>query len=213
MKVCIESDDLHPDPSVDCLDIAEKLVEKYPEIILNFFVPPCYNRVPLYTNQNWCDRLRKLIESNNVCLGVHSLYHTQEEFKYCDYKTAVSKIKLAEDIFNVAKLPFVKVFRGSHWGICQESIEALIDLEYTHLYSHKNYDHLNDLYKEKIIIRYYNFNLADIWPRMENPVTNDIVVIHSHTHSVCNNGIGENYNKLCEIIDNNDFTYLSIDSV
>ncbi len=212
-NVIIESDDFHPDPSVDCLYIAQRLIQKYPKIVLNFFTPACYNQVPLYTNKDWCDEVRLLIDSGNIRLGVHSLYHTQEEFKYYNYRTAVDKIKLAEDIFRVAKLPFLKVFRGSHWGICEDSIKALIDLGYTHLYSHINYKELNDKYSDKIKIIYYNFNLADTWPNMENPTESDICVMHSHTHAVCNNGIGESYNKLCEIIDNNNFTYLSIDSI
>lgn len=214
MTFCIfEFDDLHPNPEVDCLGLAEKLCSKYPKLILNFFVPAAYMGQELYLNEPWCKRLRALVNSGKVCLGVHSLYHTQEEFKYYDYKTAVAKIKLAESIFNASGLSFAKVFRGSHWGICEDTIKALIDLGYTHLYSHKNYNHLTDFYKDKIKIVHYNFNLADIWPNMENPIKNNIVIMHGHTHNVCSNGIFETYNKMLDILIANNFNCLRIDEV
>ena len=212
MKIILEYDDLHPDPSVDCLEIAEQLLDKYPSLVLNFFVPPCYNGNPLALNKEWGKRLQKLTEDNRICIGVHGHLHSIEEFKHKDYPHAVSSIKAAEAILKSAGLPQAMAFRGPHWGLRAPTIEALIDLKYTHLYSHKDYDHLTDLYKDKIKIVHYNFNLADTWPKLENPMESDICVMHGHTHNVCNNGIGESYDKLCGILDSLESpTFLRID--
>lgn len=213
MRTCLDFDDLHPNPEVDCLEIAEDLLQKYPSLILNFFVPANYEGVPLSSNREWCWRLRTLVDAGRICLGVHGHLHSPEEFKHKSYQDAVSSIIASESILNSVGLSYAKVFRGPHWGICGPTIDALIDLGYTHLYSHQSYDQLNDLYRDKIKIVIYNFNLAHEWPNMENKMTSDICVMHGHTHNVCGNGIQESYNKLCNILDNTDLNFLRLDQV
>lgn len=213
MNYLIELDDLHPNLEVDCLEIAEDLLQKYPSLILNFFVPANYGGVPLSYNREWCGRLRTLVDVGRICLGVHGHLHSPEEFKHKSYQDAVTSIIASESILNSVSLSYGKVFRGPYWGLCGPTIDALINLGYTHLYSHANYDQLNDLYKDKIKIVKYNFNLAHEWPSMENNMSSDICVIHGHTHNVCGNGIQESYNKLCEILDNTDANFLRLDQI
>lgn len=205
-RIIFEFDDLNPHPEVNCLPTIEKLIARYPNIVLNFFTIPIYKGVSLASDPIWCNRIRQLIELGNVNLAVHSTYHTTEEFKFLDYNTAIDKLVLSQSVFDEANLSFTKVFKGSHWGICSKSIEAMINLDYTHLYSHVSYKELNDKYKDKIKIVYYNYNLKDTWPYLENKLLDkNVIVCHGHTspyeHLSCGNGITQCYEKLCNIIE------------
>lgn len=215
MKTILEFDDLHPDPSVDCLDLSEQLLRKYPSLILNFFVPACYNGNPLALSKEWCKRLQRLIEDNGICIGVHGYLHTQEEMKHLDYPHAVSTIKASEAILNSAGLPYSKTFRAPHWGLRAPAIEALIDLGYTHLYSHASYDHLTDPFKEKIKIVHYNWNLKDEYPTLENPLESSICVAHGHTspikHLSCGNSIWDIYSKIEKLIEEENPLFMRLD--
>jgi hypothetical protein len=219
MNYIIELDDLHPDPSVDCLEIAEQLLEKYPSLILNFFVPANYEGVPLSSNREWCGRLRTLVDAGRICLGVHGLNHNTE-FGNISYQEAVSSIIASESVLNSVGLSYAKVFRGPYWLICGPTIDALIDLGYTHLYSHPSYDQLNDLYKDKIKIVIYNWNLKDDWPKLENPIVTEslgICVAHGHTsrhaHLNCGNGLWDIHPKISKLIEEFNPEFLRLDQV
>jgi predicted deacetylase len=214
-RICIEFDDLHPNPDVDCLDVMEELYEQYEEILINFFVPAQYGGMPLFDDKKWCKRLQVMVENERVCLGVHGLLHSPEEMKHKTYQEAVSSIRAAEAIFNAAGLPYAKAFRGPHWGVNGPTIDALIDLGYTHLYSHINYFSLTEPYRDKIKTVIYNFNFADKWPHMENLYENSMMVAHGHTskhrHLNCGNGIASHLDKVDYLVRN--FECMRIDEV
>lgn len=206
MKIILEFDDLHPNPEVDCLDVMEELYDKYEEILINFFVPAQYGGSPLFGDKKWCKRLQTMVENDRVCLGIHGLLHSTEEMRNKTYQEAVSTIRAAEAIFNAAGLPHAKVFRGPHWGINGPTIDALVDLGYTHLYSHNSYSPLTEHYRDRIKTVIYNFNFADTWPHMENLYTNGIIVAHGHTskhrHLNCGNGISDHLDKIDYLVKN-----------
>jgi hypothetical protein len=211
MQIILEYDDFHPNPEVDCLQTVKELVNEFPNILINLFTIPCYKGTPLYESKDWCRDVRTLIESNSIRLAIHGTYHTQEEYKYYDYKTAVDKIKLSENIMSAAKLDFVKVFRGPHWGLCLESATALCDLGYTHIYSHNSYSALNDQIKDRVLVPIYNWNLAHEYPNFETPPSNKIIITHGHTHDVCGNGINESYGRLRTfLMENNNLQFLGV---
>lgn len=195
IKVILEYDDLHPHPEVDCLDFADKIIKKYPKIIINFFTVSNYNNQAIYSDGEWCDRLKRHIDNGNICLCVHGYTHSPLEFKHLNYRDAYHRIVKAEQKFLTAQLPFKKVFRAPQWGINSEVMLALHDLNYTHVYSHTDYTDINNYYSNFFKIVYYNWNLKDDfqYDKLENPIQNDIVVIHGHTHNVCENGIEESY--------------------
>jgi hypothetical protein len=216
MKLILEFDDFNPNPQVDCLAVARELIEKYPDIILNFFTVPVYEGICLHYDTRWIEEVKKFIDSGNIVLGVHGTFHTFREYALYDYPRSAIYLKHSHDKFNEAGLPFVKCFRGPYWGICEDSVQALIDMGYTHLYSHKEYTALNEKYADKIKIVYYNWNLKDAWLKLENPLDSDIVVAHGHTskhtHLSCGNGIWECYNKICDFIDSQEnIEFLRID--
>lgn len=205
-QLILEFDDLNPHTEVNCLPLIDELVLRYPNVVLNFFTVASYGGHVLHSNLEWCKKLRTHIHNGNVCLAVHGLYHTSEEFKHHTYDSAVAALKLAHTIFNAANLPFTKVFRGPHWGINEHVFKALIDLGYSHVYSHESYRILNDKFKDAIKIIYYNWNGKD---ELVNPA--DLCIGHFHTHNVCGNGIQESFNRICRALDNNDFKYLRVD--
>ena len=216
MKIILEFDDLNPDPNVDCLPVIKQLIERYSDIVLNFFAVPVYGHTDLCYSQEWSNEIRKYVEYGNIVLGLHGTFHTFREYALLNYEQSLHKLKYSHTVFDGVKLPVTKCFRGPYWGICEDSVRALIDLGYTHLYSHKEYITLNEKYSDQIKIVYYNWNLKDNWPTLENPLESDIIVAHGHTskypHLSCGNGIWECYNKICDFIDSQDnIEFLRID--
>lgn len=212
MNIIFEFDDLHWDPTVNCIEQIEYLINRYPDIKLSFFTPVYYNYQYIYDDKQWCDKIRKYITSNNLTLGVHGLTHSVEEFKHKTYEQACNALITAESIFNKADLPFVKIFRGPHWGINDDTYKALIDLNYKSIYTHFDYLNLTFKYPNiKSII--YNWNLNEEFNIKDNWHSDDIVIGHGHTHNVCGNGIQESLNRIINFIENNNPKYLNISDI
>lgn len=197
----LEYDDFHWKSPENCLDFIEKQVKKYPDIKFSLFTSFMYQGFDIKDNLDWVSRVTKLIDSNNIRICVHGLYHTQEEFKYVTYDEAMSKL-----LYIVAQSPFFydKVFRGPHWGLNVAAVSALNDMGYTHLYNHEDYKFLEGHFNGKTV--YYNWNLKDEPPK-------DIikVVAHGHTHPVCSNGMEETWHKVEAFIKEHNpyFTFAS----
>lgn len=204
--LCLEYDDLHPKHPENCIKEIRKFISVVPDIKLSFFVPAEMAGRGLHLDEDWCRELRKYVESGNICLGVHGLLHTQEEFKYLNYDAAKAKLERALTLFDKAKLPVEKIFRGPHWGINQETYSALIDLDFDRVYSHQDYSELSDnnVDIETIV---YNANLKDPLPDLP------IIIAHGHSHNVCGNGIQETFNKVLEFIDSNDISFHNIRTI
>jgi hypothetical protein len=195
-KLILEFDDLNPNKSVDCLATIKDLVNAFPNIKMTFFTSALYERTALFSDKEWCSEIRNLIESNNIRLAVHGLYHTQEEFKYKTKDDALLCLNIAESVFKTSNLPFIKVFRGPHWGINDNTYESLIHLGYTHVYTHDDYIELSKRFSGmKNVI--YNWNLKD---KFED-IRSDFIIGHGHTHNVCGNGINESYQRIVDFIE------------
>lgn len=216
MKLIFEFDDLHPTTEVDCLSTAEDLLDRNPSLVLNFFVPPRYRGQPLSLNKEWCDRLRYLVDSKRVSLGIHGLSHSFLEFKNISYEHARDTILASESILNSVDLSFASAFRGPYWGINEATCDALVDLGYTHLYSHKDYKELNDKYSDKLEIVYYSWNLKDEYGVFENE-PGEIIVGHGHTspyaHLNCGNGLGDVAKKIEAFLDKYQPECLRLDEI
>lgn len=215
MKIILEFDDFHHDKSVNCIDSIYALTERYPNVIINLFTIPCYNSSPLYESVNWCSEVASLIRSKNLCIGVHGLFHTQEEFANKTFQDAHESLVRAHEILEKSNIEYTKVFRGPHWGICQSTIAALIDHEYRYIYSHKKHSNLTNIYSDKINFVYYNWNLKDNFGTFENSLSNNICVAHGHTRDVCGNGIRESMDRIIygldKLMESDDFEFLRID--
>jgi len=205
MNLILEFDDFNPHPEVDCLAEIKAFVRVFPEIKLTMFTPALYKDTPLYSNPTWCDEVRKLIKSDNLRLAVHGCYHTNEEFKNIDYQDAIRTIVRAESIFRVAALPFIRCFRGPHWGINQSTYNALKWLDYTHVYTHEDYKELADANQDVTNV-IYDWNLSGLYiPPRKKDVFGfsdgfQVIVGHGHTHNVCGNGIQESSARIDDFI-------------
>lgn len=206
MKLVLEFDDFNPKAEVNCLDKADELIKQYPNIKLTFFTTALYERVPLFRDKNWCERVKKHIENNNIRLAVHGLYHTVEEFKHKSKEDALLCLLIAESVFKVSKLPFIKLFRGPHWGINENTYEALIELEYKAVFTHFDYEHLIPKFSIPSVI--YNWNLKDV-----DCIEKNIVIGHGHTQNVCGNGIEESYNRICNFINKHNPEFAFADDI
>lgn len=205
MNLILEFDDFNPKESVNCIDCIDELISIFPEIKLTMFTSALYERNALFSDKEWCSKVKKHINNNNLRLAIHGLYHTQEEFKNKSYDDAKLSLIIAESVFSVADLPFIKVFRGPHWGINENTYESLIELQYGSVFSHLDYSQLAIKYKNKIKTIFYNWNLKD-----QNPgsATHDIIIGHGHTHNVCGNGIQESLNRICSFVKKNKPSFL-----
>lgn len=204
-NLVLEFDDFHWRSPENCIHEVDELIKEFPDIKISLFTTPLLNNLPLYENKDWINQVRSYIKSNNLRLAVHGLYHTQEEFKFLDKSQATQSLLLAQSIFVQSDLPFTKVFRGPHWGINEQSIQALNDLGYTHFYNHENYRHLDGVFNNKVI--YYNWNLKD-----EAPVET-LLVAHGHTHNVCQNGINETMHRIKKFIREQKPKFLFVDEI
>lgn len=184
--VIFDFDDLHWLEPEDCLGTIEEIVEAVPDIKLSFFTVPDLRDNEIGKKRRWCNRLLNLIESGNVTLGVHGLVHSTEEFKHKSAQDAYDSLLDADFLFRKAKLPVESVFKGPHWGINAETYKALIDLGYTHVYTHPDYANLAEQFPE-IKSVFYNWNLKDDF--VDNG--EKVIIGHGHTHDVCGNGIAQ----------------------
>lgn len=209
MNLILEFDDLNPKKEVDCLTSIEKLVTLFPKIKLTFFTSPLYERNALFSDKIWCCNIKKYIDSDNVRLAVHGLYHTQEEFKNKSKDDALLSILIAESVFNASKLPFIKVFRGPHWGINEETYEALIELDYKLVYTHESYIELSKKF-DNIKSIFYNWNLKE---EFDSSIANELIVGHGHTHNVCGNGIDESFERIVNYIKKYNPNFLFADEI
>jgi calcineurin-like phosphoesterase family protein len=215
MKFVLEYDDLHFMEPENCIETIDRFVERYPDIKISFFTIPFLRGFPINGNEQWAERIREHIKNNNVRLALHGLHHTPEEFKFFNYDQSIACLTMAESLFNEADLPFVKVFRGPHWGLCEGAVNALIRMKYTHLYNHEDYRELGDSVKNKIKVKYYNWNLTDEPPERGflDSIAGKPIITHGHTHDVCGNGIGETFDKVCNFIDNNNVDFKFVNEV
>ena len=193
LKLILEYDDFCDQSPENCLNFIEKCVEEIPKIKFNLFTVPKTRGFEI-KDPSWISRVKNLISNKNISICVHGLFHTTEEFKFLSKKEAIFRLKTAMNIFEKNNIDFLKVFRGPQWGINEYTFEALIDLNFTHIYSHENYLELNNKFKDNIKIIYYNWNLKDNFE-----LKNEIIIAHGHTHNVCDNGIEETFDKIKNI--------------
>lgn len=202
MYCVLEYDDFCDQAPENCLSELESLVKLIPKIKVTMFTVPAM-RGQAITDPNWIMRVRRLIESDNLRLAVHGCFHLQEEFD-CKTELAQIRLDLAEECFKDANLPFIKVFKGPHWGANEHTHGLLKKNGYTHWYNHPEKEELEFRFDNECKAVHYNYNLAESVERLDfllddkNYVDDPLntIVTHGHTHNVCNNGIAQTMNKV-----------------
>lgn len=197
MKLLLEFDDYGQH---NCDKELEYFIDKYPRIIFNLFTVPYY-----------ADKIQeKFRKHKNIVHAYHGFTHAPLEFRYVKKTEALRMLFNAKVYFQAHKIESIKVFRAPYWQINQGVIDALIDENFTHIYTHEDFKNL-DYHKIKPV--YYNWNLKDNFT--ESLKENKIIIAHGHTHNVCENGLPEITNRLDEFLQKNynDIEFLRVDDI
>jgi hypothetical protein len=145
-RLSISIDDItpHPKSSTRVLDRCFELIEKFPDIKFNLFVPLSYWRtipsppesicqIPMKISDfpDFCSVIRSL-PSKNFEIGMHGYYHgvpgvsNNDEFKSLDFNEAKNKFQqisseiCASNLENIIK----PIFRPPAWRMSPEAIRA-----------------------------------------------------------------------------------------
>jgi predicted deacetylase len=111
-------------------DELNKLNIKY-----NLSIVPYYNKkYSLKDNHAFCDQISKLLQSDNVELTLHGLYHRIdgkiEDFDSQSKEEEKKDIKQGLDILSSVNLPKPSTFIPPAWHLSRQAIEALKDFEF-----------------------------------------------------------------------------------
>ncbi len=208
MKLVLEFDDFHWRSPENCIHSIQFLISACPAIRLSFFTIPLLDGLRLSDDAQWCDAVLELIKCGNVRLAVHGLTHSYLEFRNLQYDAAMERLDLAGRQFELADLPYTKVFKGPNWGINNSTYDALAKLGYTHVYGHTEYIEVSKANSGKVTTIFYNWNLKD-----ERPEECELVIAHGHTHDVCDNGIAKTVGRTLRFIENHQPEFLFVDEV
>jgi predicted deacetylase len=125
--------DVNPSHSEKILKTSDKLDKL--KIKYNLSIVPYYSkRYDLKDHVDFCDQISSLLQSGNVELNLHGLYH-QTDGKFDDFDTGSKEEEKEEiqkglDILLAAKLPRPSMFIPPAWHLSRQCIEALKELNF-----------------------------------------------------------------------------------
>lgn len=204
-KLILEFDDFHWKSPENCLDTIEKYVEAIPNIKINLFTSPKHTNLPIESNKLWCKRVKELINLGNIKLAVHGLTHSYIECSRLSLEETIKLLDDAQIYFNRAGLEFTRVFRAPNWHINENTHNALVNKNYTHIYSHTDFKHLTH---PRIKTIFYNWNLKD-----DFNCNDEVIIAHGHTFNTCGNGIVETFDKVINFIKTFEPEFLYVDNI
>ena len=160
-------DDFSPHPKAGgdfkVIDTCNKLIDAYPEIKINLFVPAAYCRLgekpyKLSENPEWVDKVKALPDNYMICYhGYHHRrfagdfkFHTKpasnnDEWQYLSRGQAVELIGLMDEEFS-GRLSRARCFRPPGWKVSQDALQALVNSSFTIAGDKKCFDQ----YKDKV---------------------------------------------------------------
>jgi predicted deacetylase len=125
--------DVNPSNSEEILKTSSELNNL--KIKYNLSVVPYYRKkYNLKDYDDFCDQISSLLQSGNVELNLHGLYH-QTDGKFDDFDTGSKEeekeeIQKSLDILLAAKLPRPSMFIPPAWHLSRQCIEALKELNF-----------------------------------------------------------------------------------
>ena len=200
IKLVLEYDDFHWDKPENCLDIIERFVSVVPNIKLTMFTVPNLRGNLLFQNPEWCKRVAELCNQGVLEISRHGWTHAPLEYEHCNFDYAMNSLLLGDKVLDSAGIPYARVFRGPYWGLNHETVRALNELGYTHLYNHIDHSSIGHDFRNKVV--FYNWNLGLEPPEFK------LLIGHGHTHNVCGNGIEETFERVINFIDINSPEFL-----
>lgn len=136
----------HPQAGLDfkVIEMCNKLIDKYPEVKIDLFVPTAYsrlNQVPckLSQHQGWADKVKQL--PDNYRLNMHGHYHRRfygdhdfhryrasnnDEFQHVTAEEAGVILKESKIEFAKSGLKHTNVIRPPAWKISVAAVQYLI---------------------------------------------------------------------------------------
>jgi predicted deacetylase len=120
----------HSDKIIKTSDQLNKLKIKY-----NLSIVPYYNKeYNLKDHPAFCDQISSLLQSGNVDLTLHGLYHQLngniEDFDSESKQQEKEEIQKGLDILLAARLPRTSMFIPPAWHLSRQCIEALKELNF-----------------------------------------------------------------------------------
>jgi len=206
-------DDFSPHPRTNNLFWCNKLVDKYPEIKINLFIPAAYCRLgekPYYLSKypEWVENTKKL--PNNYKINLHGFYHSRtdnrylrsnnNEFEYLDRRETLIVLDNILSEFKKAGLRYDKTFRAPGWHISLDSVKVLTEAGYI-IAGNKVY---YKAYDGKVPnMKWVNYN----YDFVSNIPTEDIIAF-GHTSDWTNNYMNEErFNQIDKILSKEEFQF------
>lgn len=225
-KFNLSLDDFSPHPNAglnfESIKWCDKLIEIYPDLKINLFVPSSYRRIngPTYhltSNKEWTNKVDALWKGN-YRVNFHGLHHSRQlwprkqtehisnndEWEYISYGEAKQLIERMVAEFKAVGLSHVHTFRPPGWKVSTGAVKALIEsgfkiagnAEYYRICGKK----IKDLNKHWVS---YNWDLTG-----PCTVTHDDIVAYGHTSDWTNNYMNEErYNLIKDYLDSEEHEF------
>jgi len=200
MKVSVEADDWSAANPANLLAIEaiEAIREHFPDYKITMFTVPWEIRfgkpmsIVSPEKKEFVKLCKTAHERGWMKFALHGLTHLPHEFEEITYEHARKRIKAGEDIFRLAGLPLLKIFKAPNWSLSPAGKLAAEDLGY-----------------RVVEDRYYDWNLMDMPPK-ETEFKDKIVIAHGHIQDGdgCNNGISETKKNVMMLPKNTKFYFL-----
>ena len=197
----------------------DKLIEKYPDIKINLFVPAAYCRLgeqPCYLSKNpeWVKKVNNL--SDNYRINMHGMFHRRvdgknsksnnDEFQFLNAQNAKNMIDKMTKEFKKAGLKFNRTFRAPGWKLSSGAIVSLIRSKFVIAGSKEYYDKYIKQFpvlKDKYIS--YNWDLISKAP-------NEDIFVAAHTSIWTNNYFNEEmFNVVKNELERDEFKFVFIE--
>jgi hypothetical protein len=206
----------------ESIDWCNKLIELYPKIKINLFVPAAYCRLkeePIFLSHNiaWIDKVNALPE--NYRINMHGLYHRRvdgenpdsnnDEFQFLKGEWAENIVESMINEFDKSGLRYFKTFRPPGWKISCGAAQSLTNRGFI-IAGNEPYRQLlsNSIQNMKWVS--YNW---DMTKECDVPETEDILV-YGHTSIWTNNYMNEErFNLINNILSKEDFEFVFIEDL
>jgi hypothetical protein len=219
-KFNLSLDDYSPHPRTDNLTWCNKLIERYPNIKIDLFVPAAYCRLgeqPNYLSKNleWVDKANTL--RRNYGIGLHGLYHRRtgtskpnsnnDEFQYLSYSEANRVIDRMMDEFHTSGLKYKMVFRPPGWKVSASAATVLTKRGFI-IAGDSNYH--KQLKVAVPNMKWISYN----WDMTKPCDINGDIFAYGHTSDWTNNYMNEErFNLICDVLDTDDFDFRFIEEL
>ena len=210
----------HPRAGLDFESIkwCDKLIEAYPTIKINLFVPAAYCRLgeePCYltANRDWVEKLKAL--PNNYRINLHGYKHRRtdgkhpnsnnDEFQYLNLEQAGKTIQAMVHEFEATSLNYTMTFRPPGWKISKDACKKLVEWGFDCIAGAKEWENA----KGDAKIKWISYN----WDLLTPPPDGDVIA-YGHTSNWTTNFMNEErYNTIMNFLKDKHFEFVFIEDM